>query len=867
MPGAPSRLRCEYLTNPLGIDELRPRLSWWVTDDRPAELQTSYHVLVGRDREALQGDVADLWDSGRVESNQIANIEYEGNALTSGQRAWWKVRTYDSDGLPSAWSECAYFEMGLLNPEDWRARWIAAPTMGSRDTGVPVPAFRKEFSVSGPVQSARLYITALGLYTAEINAQRVSDCELAPGWTDYRQRLPYQVFDVTEHVATGNNALGVLLGDGWYCGTFHDDLRQGYGDRPALLAQLRVELEDGTVQFVNTDHEWKWHNSWILSSDLRRGEHVDARQRMFGWTTPGFRDLGWQPIDVVAPEVDLVATMHPHVAVLRLIPPTEALDVRSTSAGETRCLVDFGQLLFGRVRLTINATRGDGFRVRYGETLGPDGELASTTAVDSYTALGEDGEAFEPVFSIRRFRYAEVVGELALDGIVEARAVVVGSALEVSGQFRSDHALLNQLQTNIQSTQASICVDVPMSGVQPAPRVPLGHEFLPFVRTAAFNMNMVAFLGKWLSDLCDAQRSDGSFPATSPVPPRSVLPDDVLGSSEVFINVVWVLFRCYGDNRVLQRFYPNVCRFVNLLTQNLEKRSSLVRSGLLSGDDATPNDLVGTALFHHAARMTARMAGVLGRINDLETFDALAGRIRSEFRKSFVSSSGRLVGETQTAYVLALQFGLLEGEEVQHAVRTLGGLIEANSYHADVHPIAAPYLLTVLTREGRIDLAYALMLQISSPSWLYAVRQNATSLWETGSIEMTGNLAAGAVGEWMYRYLAGLDVDMELNSGDDAYRRVRIQPRPPLGVGFAEGPPLRYVEASLATVAGRFKTRWEITDEAFGLRVTVPCNCSAHVIMPDDTEYEIVAGAHEFRMDLQQGGDGIPILREVSQAS
>ena len=867
MPGAPSRLRCEYLTNPLGIDELRPRLSWWVTDDRPAELQTSYQILVGSDRATLKRDEADLWDSGRVESNQTANVEYQGNALASGQRAWWKVRTYDSDGLPSAWSEPAYFEMGLLNPEDWRARWIAAPTMGSRARGAPVPAFRREFDISGPVKSARLHITALGLYTVEINAQRVGDAELAPGWTDYRQRVPYQVFDVTGHVAEGNNAMGVLLGDGWYCGTFHGDVRQGYGDRPALLLQLRVELEDGTLQLASTDHEWRWHNSWILSSDLQRGEHVDARQRLFGWTTPGFRDLGWQPIEVVTPEVQLVATMHPSVKALRSIAPAEVLDARSTPAEGTRCLIDFGQLLFGRVRLTLNAERGAGIRVRYGEILDTEGRLAVTTALDSYTASGEDGEQFEPRFSARRFRYAEIVGELAVDGIVEGVAVVIGTALEVTGQFRSDHPLLNQLQINIQSTQESICVDVPMSGVAPAPRVPLGHEFLGFVRTAALNMDMVAFLGKWLSDLCDAQLSDGRFPAMTPVPPRTAMPEDPLGSSEVFVMVVWVLFRSYGDHRVLERFYPNVCRFVNQLAQSLEERSTLVRSGVLSGADSTPRDVVGTAWFHHAARMAARMAGVLGRINDLEAFDALAGRIRSEFRKTFVSSSGRLVGETQTAYVLALEFGLLEGDEVKQAMRSLARLIETNSYHADVHPIAAPYLMSVLTREGRVDLAYALMLQISAPSWLYAIRQNATSLMEAERGELTGNLASGAVGEWLYRDLAGLDIDAELNSGRDAYRRVRIQPRPPLGVGFAEGPSLCYVEASLDTVAGRFEVRWDITDDAFDLTVTIPCNCSAYVFMPDDTEYEVVSGVHVFRMDLEQGGDGIPILREISKAS
>ena len=327
MLGAPVRLRCEYLTNPLGIDELQPRLSWWVNDKRPAEIQTAYRILASSDCDKLQANEADLWDSGKIDSGQVHGIEYAGASLGSSRSVWWKVRTFDSDGLPSPWSEAALFETGLIDDEDWRARWVGAPLMGSRASGAPVPILRRAFEVHADVRAARLYVTALGVYTAEINGQRVSQDTLAPGWCDYGQRVYYQTYDVTGLLLPGDNVLGVILGDGWYCGALAHADRENYGTRPLLIAQLHVTTKSGATFVIGSDHQWRWQRSWILRSDLQSGESVDGRQYLAGWSTPEFDDKGWYPVIVAdPPPLQLVARMSPAMRPVRKLQPlTEPL--------------------------------------------------------------------------------------------------------------------------------------------------------------------------------------------------------------------------------------------------------------------------------------------------------------------------------------------------------------------------------------------------------------------------------------------------------------------------------------------------------------------------------------------------------------
>lgn len=873
MLGAPTRLRCEYLSNPLGIDETRPRLSWWVDDDRPAELQTAYRILAASSPQRLAAEEGDLWDSGRVASHQTLNVEYHGGPLSTGQRVWWSVRSFDSDGLPSPWSEPAFFEVGPCGQEDWSARWIGASLMGGAATSVQVPVFRRGFELPEAALAARLHVAALGVCAVEINGQRVGRDELTPGWTDFRKRVRYRTYDVTDHLQTGENALGALLGDGWYCGHPGAGQRQQYGDRPLLLAQLNITLASGATIAIGTDEAWKWRPSWLLQADVLGGESVDARQRIGDWSSPGCADDGWDPAQVHdLPDLTVCASMHPPIRAQGVLEPVADAERRDDPVRPPRWIFDFGQNLLGRVLVSVKAAAGSGVRVRYAESLGPTDDFGDRAGdgVDWYTASGvPGGETFEPTFSVHGFRYVEVCGDLADDepGVV---AVAVNTDLDATATFESDHPLLDRLHANIVANQRGCALDVPNAGFSLERRIPLTGEARAFLGTAAMNLDVAAFLAKWLTDLADAQLPDGGFPSVAPVPPLvpALQQDGGPGWSDAFAACAWILYRHFGDRRVLERNYPALRTYV--LGQAAAWPDCLARPGshpLGPADRGAVASLKATALFLQAVRLASRIAGVLGNLSDFEQFDGLAQSIRSAFRNRFVTHDGLVVGDCVTSYTLALHLGLLERGERRAAFEELVAKLEDGEPPA-VEPLAAPYLLGVLTRGGRVDLAYLVLLGSRPGSWLYPVLHGASSLWD-GETE-SSRLARGSVGEWLYTGLAGLDLDDDLSETNNAFRRIRIQPHPPLrdGIELAGNvPPMRRVKASLDTVHGRYESAWEILEDGFVLRVQVPGNCSALVVMPDGTEHEVVAGRHEFKQDFLGETDEIPILREIAEAS
>jgi len=905
MAGAPKRLRCEYLESPIGIHEPRPRLSWWLDDERPAEIQTAYHILASRRPETLEEDRGDLWDSGRTESSHTCHIPYAGRTLTSRQRVWWKVRAFDSDGIGSPWSRATYFEMGLLDNEDWRARWIGTPLMGGKRTPAQVPAVRRSFDLPQPVESARLYITALGAYDAEINGVRAHEVELAPGWTDFNRRVRYQTFDVTRLLRRGENVMGVLLGDGWYCGTLGLSDRQQYGDRPLLLAQLEMTLADGSLLRIATDDLWKWRRSQILYSDLMAGESVDARQSLGTWTTPGHDAGGWSQVDVLPlrHDISLDGNASPPIRVIDRIAPIADPSRRAGDFGERRLIYDFGQNIVGRVRIKVRAPRGTLIQIRHAERLDDRGELYTANlrkaaATDLYTCAGNpDGEAFEPRFTFHGFQFAEISGHFAASAIEDVTGVVLASALTEIGDFHCDHPLLNQLQSNIQRSQRGNFVEIPTDCPQRDERLGWTGDAQVFVRTAAFNLDVAAFFAKWLVDLTDAQSANGTVPPLAPVPPQLPIMrgDGGPAWADAMVICPWTIYRCSGDKRLLERHYDAMKAFVD----DIEKRfPSLIRAdaaiepwqgfgdwlatdGARTGDARfgnTPKDLIGTAFFSYSAKLLARIAGVLGNVSDLEHYEALAQRVRAAFRRRFVTGEGRLVSETQTAYVLVLHFGLLDHSETEQAVAALVRDIEARGDHLSTGFVGTPYLLPVLTHHGRLDVAYRLLLQTSPPSWLYPITQGATTIWERwdGWTEQRGfqdpamnsfnHYAYGAVGAWMYSTLAGLELDPDLSQARNAYRRVRIHPRPPRAEDVPNGQSLRYASATLESMHGRYEVSWRIDHGRFTLNVRIPPNCSAKVILPNDEAHEVAAGRHEFAIPFGAiEDDGIPVLSEITE--
>ncbi len=837
--GAPARLRCEYRDDPMGIHCPRPRLSWWLNDLRPAEVQTAYQIQAASSEAALRGGCPDLWDSGRVASERTLNIEYAGPELGSGARVWWRVRCYDSDGIPSPWSEPARFEMGLLGDEARQGRWVTSPLMGSPTTAVPVPLLYRDFEVPRAPAAARLYLAVRGAARVEINACAVTGDELLAGDAPPGHDVPCRVYDVDPCLSGGRNRIAVLLADGTWCGHRAGGPRQRLGARPALWAQLVLDYPDGERQILGTDASWLWRPSWVLRADRDLGEEVDARQLPPGWSTP---DVDLQGVPVLEDASGAPAPGGAPFAVqLAVCAPVEAPLRQVTPSGTRRLRFDFGRTLLGRPRLRLRGRAGTSLSVRYGNP-GPrtDGQRHDAAvrwgpAVDRYTAAGRGWEVFEPQFALHAFRYLEVESALDLHDFQEVAALDVEVDAARSAAFECDHALLQRLFHAASRTLRSGLVLGPVSGLEVSHRLVDAADAEAILVGAGASLDVAALYPDGVPDL--------------PV-------DEA--TWETMLPCLWYLYRCCGNRRLLEQAYPEVRRRLAAAPE----QQWLEHGG---GDE-----MLAAACHGYRLTLAMRMAGVLGRLGDLERLDARARQFRDDFRARYVTPRGLLVGDHQLGYLLALELGLLEGGERAAALARLESQLRGAGYHPAVDLRHGCLLLEVLTLEGRADLAYRTLLQTTAPGWLEPLQAGADVLWDTRRDQM-GRLAAACVAGWLQRFLLGLELDDNLTPELNAYRRVRVQPRPPLGEAFPAGHPVGRAAGHLDTVHGRYSCEWRIDDEGFHLRVGVPGNCSARVVLPDATEILVVAGRHEFHLpsvgpeaEGRHGDDGIPLLREVS---
>ncbi len=530
MPNAPIHLRCEYATNPLGIDVIIPRLSWQLDDLRQGAMQSAYQVQVAGSPELLGNGKADLWDSGQVKSDQSTGIEYAGLAMKSTRRGWWRVRVWDQSNEPTPWSESACWEMGLLSTADWRdAAWIATPIVGGGRSYPPTPLLRREFELPDKPRCARLYMTALGLYDAELNGQRITEDQFRPGWTDYSKRVQYQTYDVTSLLRTGANVLGAMLGDGWYCGKLGWSGRQRYGDRPALKAVLVVQFGPGQPDVViATDDAWRFALGPILQSDIQCGESYDARYEIANWSSPGKSAGSWMPVQTMeAPAVALVAQRSPSVRRVAELKCVADPVMKHSNEGALRYIFDFGQNMAGRARLSLQAPRGVVATLRFAEMLQDNGELytenlRAATATDTYTFRGDAGaETFEPRFTFHGFRYVEIAVTVG-KGIKIDRdtltAIALSSDTPATGEFECSEAMINKLQSCIQWGQRSNFLEVPTDCPQRDERLGWTGDAQIFIPTACFNSDVAAFFTKWQDDLSDTQSPAGAFPSVAPNP-------------------------------------------------------------------------------------------------------------------------------------------------------------------------------------------------------------------------------------------------------------------------------------------------------------------------------------------------------------
>lgn len=830
-------LTTNHLVNPLGIAPRDVRISWKLNAVRRATMQTAYQVRVSKNINFDKSGM--VWDSNRIRTDQsvLVRIPFP---IMSATRYFWQVRVWDNHGNASGWSPVAFFETGLL-PRDWTARWIFPP----HDTSLLIPSVmvRKEFNCPDKISSARLYISSLGIYEATLNGTRVGDQLLTPGWTSYKKRLQYQVYDVTSMLAKGANAMGVTLGNGWFRSNLGWNANWGmWGKQLGLICELHIRFTDGSSKIITSDSTWKSNdNGPVRATGIYEGETYNARKEISNWNLAGFADAQW---DDVAPgdyPAELVPTETVPVRAMQELKPVKIL---VTPKGTK--VIDFGQNLVGWVRLSTKSPAGTVITVRHAEVLDKYGEfytenLRQAKATMTYITKGGGVEVYEPKYTFFGFRYIAVDGYAGTMTPENFTAIVVHSDMDQTGEFECSNPLVNQLQKNILWGQRGNFVDVPTDCPQRDERLGWTGDAQVFARTAAYNMDVAAFFTKWLKDLAADQGPTGVVPSVIP----NVLGENDGGSAgwaDAATIIPWEMYRVYGDSAFLRAQYPSMKALVGYMeSKSIDHLWNTTwhfgdwlfyrPSDDLDGRAAvTDKHLISQCFYAHSTQLVVNAAEVLGYQDDVKAYREKLEKIKTAFLKEYVTPSGRLVSGTQTAYVLALQFDMLPEDLRPQAAERLAANVKSYDNHLTTGFLGTPHLCHVLTRYGYNDVAYSLLLQESYPSWLYPVKMGATTIWErwdgqkpdstfqNPGMNSFNHYAYGAIGDWMYRVVAGIDL------ASPGYKEIKLHPQPDKRLAYARG--------KFETPYGAVKSSWERKGGEMIVRVEVPVNTTALLQLP-----------------------------------
>ena len=1025
---AVQNLRCEYLENPTGIDVLQPRLAWGLRSEERGQKQSAYRVLVASVPERLAADLGDLWDSGKVVSDQTIQVAYAGSALNTRQRCFWKVRAWDRNGQPTPWSGAATWSMGLLQPADWKAEWIAYrppapvisphngyhsalaltadtnkwvsvdlgaaravggvdlfpsrpydrtpdtpgflfparfkvetalktdfsdavpavdrtaadvpnpgtnaltyafaprsaryvrltatrltgcdtknyafalaelrvhsggtnvaekaavtasdaieaggwakmkltdgrlfPDKGTPQVTPPATLLRKEFVLSGPIKHAAVSVTGLGLYELRINGRRVGDHVLAPEWTRYGKRIQYQTYDVTELLRDGANALGAQLCAGWWAGPL---VIRPLWPAPQYCLRMRLDIEraDGTLQSVVSDGTWQATDAGpIRRSEIYYGEDYDATREQPGWDSPGFTAAGWIPaLTLPCPDgaegTVLVAQPNEPVRVVEELHP-----VRLTEPQPGVYVFDLGQNIAGWCRLKAAAPAGTVITLRHGEMLNDDGtvytdNLRGLAQLNVYTWRGGEAE-LEPHFTYHGFRYVQVdglPGRPAEDAVIGR---VFHSDATAAGKFSCSDEMLNTIMRCSDWTQRANLMSVPTDCPQRGERLGWAGDIQIFSQTAIFNRDMAAFFSKWLYDVRDSQYGDGTFSDLAPIPERSGGIGGAPGWADAGTIIPWRVYVNYADTRMLAGHFDAARRWVDLIHRRnpgllwLQSRGcdhgdwlngdTMLLDGYPKGVGAVPKEVLATAFFAHSAEIVSKMARALGREGEAERYAKLHEGIKAAFQRAFVSADGRITGDTQAGYALALDFGLVDGPLRSKAMASLLEAIKTYKGHPSTGIQSTHRMLLALSRNGQHADACRLASLRTVPSWAYMVEMGATTIWErwdgyvkgrgfqNGGMNSFSHCAFGAIGEWVWRMLAGINPD-ETQAG---YKHVIVRPRP--------GGGLTWVKSRYDSIRGPIVSEWTLAKGVFSLVVALPPNTTAAVFVPAKDAVTVTEG-------------------------
>ncbi len=853
-------LRCENLKAPIGIDIQRPAFSWKMTatdiKDRN-QLQTAWHIEVASEPDLLIMNKPDIWNSGKVISNDCNNVIYNGKTLQSDKKYYWRVKVWDKNNLASEWSETAYWKTGLFNSGDWKGVWIKdnKPLPGTDSmmyADIPAPVFRKEFPVHKKVKTATLYIGGLGYFEAYINGKRVSNNVLEPGQTDYSKRIFYSAYDVTALLTQNENCIGVMLGNGWYnplplrmWGRF--DLRKALiTGQPAFIAQLNIAFEDGDTEEVFSDRSWAVTESPVMRNSVYLGEYYDNRKSLPGWNKASFDALGWKAAAIAeAPSGRLQSQLQPPVVVKDTLAP-----VNIYKPGNEKYIVDFGRNFGGVIRMKVKTTEGKVIRVRYGELLYPDGSLNVMTSTagqvkkpgmggpgapdtayqqDIFITAGKDLEIFQPRFTYHGFRYAEISGYPSALGKADIEGLVMHADVPDAGSFTCSDTLINMIQQACRNTFLSNLFAV-QSDCPHREKFGYGGDILATCEAFMNNFDMSRFYEKTVADFADAMRPDGGLTETAPF---VGIADEGLGKNgagpiewgTVHPELLYRLYQYYGDKRLMQLQYPVAKKWLAFLSAHAREHIIDVTIGDHESIDDKDLGVSGTSFYYYNSYLLSKIADILGYREDAIKYRLLAENIKAAFNKKYVdNATGKIGLATQATQSHALYFKLLPATVTDKALKILEDQAKnRHNGHIATGMFGTKFVTEMLSVNGYAALAFEMVTRSGYPGWQYMLSRGATTIWEhwdfSDNTFSHNHPMFGVVSEWFFRHLAGI------RPADEAigFNKIIIHPRLTK---------LSYAKAEYMSVLGKISSDWKIRNGKLYFDVMIPVNAEADLFIP-----------------------------------
>jgi len=841
-------LKCEMLVNPLGIDATQPRLSWEILSPKRNVAQTAYQILVASTTEKLAQNEGDLWNSGKVNSDESIHVKYNGQALSSRMRCFWKVKTWTSAG-ESEWSATNSWTMGLLNYKDWPKGWIgfdrAFPWDNTKtDSRLSARYFRKEFQSTKKVKSATASIIGLGLYQLYLNGKKVGEEVLTPSPTDYNKNVKYNTYDVTTYLQEGKNAVGAILGNGRFFAMRQNEKPykiKTFGF-PKMLLNIHIVYSDGSTANIDTDDSWKGTaDGPIRANNEYDGEEYDATKEAIGWNKAGFDDSKWLKAEFVQePSGTIEAQMNENMRVMNTLKPVA---VKAISGG--RFILDMGQNMVGWLQIKVKGQKGKQLKMRFAESLQENGELFTANlrnakCTDLYTFKSSEQEIWEPTFAYRGFRYIELSGLNYTPNLSDFVGKMIYDKMNTAGTFETSNALINQIFKNAWWGIAGNYKGIPIDCPQRNERMPWLGDRGAVAHGENFLFDNGKFYAKWLQDIRNAQKEDGAIPDVAPAFWRYY--SDNMSWPGSIVLITEMLYKQTADVNAVTDNYPAIKKWLRYMQNRYMKDYILTKDSYgdwcmppvtieagrgKSADKKYPSELISTAYYYHFTQVMMEFSKISGNDSDYKEFKTLGDKIKAAFNLKFYNEKGFYGNNNLTDNIIPLYFGMVPEKHIEQVFKNIVYTVEVtNKGHLSNGLVGVQWLMRCLNDYGRPDLAFTIATQKTYPSWGYMIDNGATTIWElwngnTADPKMNSQNHVMMLGDlliWYYENLAGIKTEIP------AFKKISMKPEMITG--------LDHVNASYQSSYGLIKSDYTKTAGKFIWKVSIPANTRATLYIP-----------------------------------